>query len=150
MTPMLKTCLSPTDGTRTKTLPSGYEMSRRAISYEGFVSQNRGVSKRRLGYVDGVRRESIIALGWLNLKRGLTLIWSTEVSSESAREVKRPSMAKTSGEGGHSFIVGSDWERSLGDWNLGEAGGGTCPLAMASADPQRLCIKESFLALPRS
>ena len=37
MTAMLKTCLSPTDGTRTKTLPSGYEMSRQVINYELLV-----------------------------------------------------------------------------------------------------------------
>ena len=48
------------------------------------------------------------------------MIWSTEAPSEAAREVKRPSMAKTPDDGGHSFIgvppLGSDWERSLGDW----------------------------------
>ena len=34
-TQMLGTHLSPTDGTRTNTLPGAYEMSRQAVSYEG-------------------------------------------------------------------------------------------------------------------
>lgn len=38
MTEMLKTCLSPTDGTRTNMLPSGYETSRHVISC-GFPGQ---------------------------------------------------------------------------------------------------------------
>ena len=122
MTAMLKTCLSPTDGTRTNTLPSGYEMSRQVISCD-FSSQNWGFAKDA---VDALAVDGSRSFGW-TWKSKLTLIWSTEAPSASAREVKKPSMEKTPDDGGHSSggapPLGGDCERGLGK-RCSEAHGG--------------------------
>src|SRR5258707_200114 len=98
---MLKTCLSPTDGTRTNTLPSGYEMSRQVINCDVQV---------RIGEVSkGLQKTPLMRWrcpvvdhsGW-TWKRKLTLIWSTEAPSAPARDVKKPSMGKAPDDGGHS------------------------------------------------
>lgn len=70
MTEILKTCLSPTVGTRTNMLPSGYEMSRQAINCE-FPGQNRALrgAKRRLSCVGITGADHA---SWLKLESGLS------------------------------------------------------------------------------
>jgi len=67
VTAMLKTCLSPTDGTRTKTLPSGYEMSRQVINYK--ISQQVRIDK----FSRGLKETPLMRWRWARVDHPLWL-----------------------------------------------------------------------------